>query len=164
MSRSQSHWILLTACHVTETHISPEGDFYECVIAPNDNLKKGDTVYLWWNPGNYFYGWGTVAKTPRTFYDSDTQKRRKQQAVLVNRVKELCSPLTEQVMLKDNRLKKIVPTGFDDLYAIPLRPEQANYLNDFVREHKLDRRLKKTVGAMPQFSAPRSLPMPDTSC
>jgi HJR/Mrr/RecB family endonuclease len=33
-----------------------------------------------------------------------------------------------------NELKKIIPIGFDDLYAIPLRPGQANYLNDFIRQ------------------------------
>src|SRR5690242_14898108 len=109
-----SYWILLTVCNIVETYISdPEGDFFEYIIAPTDNLKKGDTVYLWWNPGNCFYGWGTVAETPRIFYEENAQQKKKRQSVLINRAKEFNPRISVQMMLNDSRLKNLVPSGFD---------------------------------------------------
>lgn len=41
-------------------------------------------------------------------------------------------------MKTDRNLKKFIPTGEDDLYALPLQTVQAGYLNDFIREHNLE--------------------------
>jgi restriction system protein len=138
MSRKMSYSILLTGIHFTETFIPPEGDYRTYTIAPTDNLKKGDTVYLWCNIRTNFYGWGIVAETPRDFIEEDSQKKRRRMSVLVNRVKGFYPRITETMMRQDTNLKNMIPMGFDDLYAIPLRPGQAHYLNDCIREHNLE--------------------------
>lgn len=69
--------------------------------------------------------------------NNDIQMIRRQ-SVVVNRLKEFRPPITEWTMRRERSLKDLVPKGFDDLYVLPLRPGQANYLNDFIREHKLD--------------------------
>jgi restriction system protein len=49
----------------------------------------------------------------------------------------------------------MIPSGFDDLHVIPLRPGQAHYLNDFIREHKLDAPLgSTTTNVLIQENAP----------
>lgn len=134
------NWVLLSAQHITETYIPPEGDFWHYEISPNYNLKKGDSVYLWSNVSHGFFGWGEIAEPPRTIIEaekSDSHPRRRQ-LVVVNRKKAFNLPITVQMMQRSKELRKIIPTDFDDLYAVPLRPGQANYLNDFIREHKLD--------------------------
>lgn len=135
-----SNWVLLSAQHITETYIPPEGDFWHYEIAPNINLKKGDSVYLWSNISQGFFGWGEISEFPRTFIESEKPENRprKRQLVVINRKKAFHPPITVQMMQRNKELRKIIPIGFDDLYAIPLRPGQANYLNDFIREHKLD--------------------------
>lgn len=65
MSRSLKYWILLAGHHADDTWILPEGDRRTYEISPNSDLKKGDIVYLWWNPHNCFYGWGAVAEPTR---------------------------------------------------------------------------------------------------
>jgi len=136
-------WILLTKEHSEAVWIVPEGDRYAYEIAPADDLKRGDEVYLWSNPHSSFYGWGIVVETPqiinvevpRPNNDIETIKRH---SVMVNRLKEFRPPITEWMMSRDRNLKRLIPKGHDDLYALPLRPGQAGYLNDFIREHKLD--------------------------
>lgn len=135
---SRRFWILLNAPHMTDTYIPPEGDRYGYVIAPNDNVKRGDTVYLWLNYDNCFYGWGTVAQTPAIIFEETPQVKRRRQSVLVDRVTGFQPRITARMMLADTRLRNLIPTGFDDLQAIPLRPGQASDLNDYIREHKLD--------------------------
>lgn len=137
---NKSSWIILSAEHISETYIPPEGDFRGYVISPNYNLKKDDNVYLWSNVSHGFFGWGEITEPPKTFMQLETEnsRPRKRQSVYVNRQKEFYPPITIQMMLGDKNLKKLIPIGFDDLYAIPLRPGQANYLNDFIREHNLD--------------------------
>jgi restriction system protein len=137
------HWILLTTENSLAVWIPPEGDQFIYDIAPEEELKRDHEVYLWSNPHRSFYGWGAVAETPQIArveiqkpnYDVETIKR---QRVLVNRRKEFHPPITEYMMRVDKNLRRLIPTGYDDLYALPLRPGQAGYLNDFIREHKLD--------------------------
>lgn len=135
-------WILLTNIHHSNTFIEPEGDRFDYTISPDPKLKKGDIVYLWWNPDSYFYGWGIVAETPRDFVQEDNEflprRKRPRQNVVVDRKKELDPRITRQMMQSDRILKRMIPTGFDDLQVVPLRPEQANYLNDYIRINKLD--------------------------
>jgi hypothetical protein len=64
MSRRLRYWILLVGGGI-DTWIVEEGDTRTYEIAPNTDLKKDDIVYLWWNPHNYFFGWGEVAETPQ---------------------------------------------------------------------------------------------------
>lgn len=135
MPRQTSSWIILSAHHITETFIPPEGDSGTYEIAPNNNLRKDDTVYLWSNIANGFFGWGTIIETPKLMKDFHERRRT---SILVDRIRGFTDPITVEVMKSDRNLKKFIPTGYDDLYALPLRPAQANYLNDFIREHKLD--------------------------
>lgn len=137
---NQSYWILLSAQHITETYIPPEGDILHYEIAPNTSVKKGDSVYLWSNVSHGFFGWGEVVEPPRNIIEPEEKDSlsRKRLRLVVNRRKEFHPPITAQMMQRHKDLKKLVPAGFDDLYAIPLRPGQAHYLNDFIREHKLD--------------------------
>lgn len=120
----------------------PEGDQYAYEIEPKDNLRKGDEVYLWSNPHSSFFGWGKVAETPQIIKvvaprgnGIDTIRRM---SVLVNRLKEFHPPITEWMMVGNRNVKGLIPKGEDDLRVLPLRPGQAGYLNDFIREHKLD--------------------------
>lgn len=136
-------WILLTNEHAEVVWIVPEGDTYAYEIAPEDDLKRDDEVYLWSNPHSSFYGWGIVTEAPqiinvevpRPNNDRETIKRHR---VVVNRQKEFRPPITDSMMGRDRNLRNLIPKGLDDLYALPLRPGQAGYLNDFIREHKLD--------------------------
>src|SRR5262245_59239327 len=114
MPRQTSCWIILSAQHVTETYIPPEGDNWVYEISPNDNLKKGDTVYLWSNIENGFFGWGIIIETPKLVKDAHERRRA---SILVNRVKGFRTPITEDVMKADRNLRKFIPTGFDDLCA-----------------------------------------------
>ena len=90
---------------------------------------------LWSNIENGFFGWGTIIETPKLVKDVHDRKRT---SILVNRKKAFTHPITEEVMRADRNLRTFIPTGRDDLYAMPLRPAQAGYLNDFIREHKLE--------------------------
>ncbi|HRH40682.1 MAG TPA: restriction endonuclease [Pyrinomonadaceae bacterium] len=136
-------WILLTTENSTAVWIVPEGDFTFYDKESGDDIKKGDEVYLWSNPHQSFYGWGVVSQTPQIVRvpidrgngDTDYIKRER---VFVNRQKEFYPPITAQMMSMDKNVRKLIPTGFNKLEAIPLRPGQAGYLSDFIREHKLD--------------------------
>lgn len=138
-----NYWILQTNVHESDTFIPPEGSSCRHVISPNRDLRSGDIVYLWWNPYRCFYGWGIIAETPREFIEEEDEirqkKKQRRQSVLVNRVAGFYPNITERMMQRDRHLKSMIPTGpdFDGLSAIPLRPTQAHYLNDFVREHNL---------------------------
>jgi hypothetical protein len=81
---------------------------------------------------------GNSHSNPEDFYEEKDQKRRKRQGLLVNRVKGFHPRITEKMMRADSRLRNLIPTGFDDLYAIYLQPGQAHYLNDYIREHNLE--------------------------
>jgi hypothetical protein len=122
-----------------DTWIVPEGDTRTYEIAPNTDLKKDDIVYLWWNPHNYFFGWGEVAETPQQIVvetpgpNNDVIKK-KRTSVVVNRRKEFTRHITAQMMASDRHLKRFIPTGEDDLKAIELRPGQASSLNDFITQ------------------------------
>jgi len=138
MSRRLRYWILLTGGGI-DTWIVPEGDTRTYEIAPNIDLKKDDIVYLWWNPQNYFFGWGEVAETPQqiiveTLGPNNDVIKKKRTSVVVNRRKEFTRYLTAQMMASDRHLKRFIPTGEDDLKAIELRPGQASNLNDFITQ------------------------------
>lgn len=135
MPRHPSNWIILSAKHITETFIPPEGDTWEYEIAPDDNLRKDDTVYLWSNVRNGFFGWGTIIEAPRLMTDALDRRRTR---IVVHRMKGLTYTITEEMMKADRNLKKFIPIGFDDLYALRIQTVQANYLNDFIREHNLE--------------------------
>jgi restriction system protein len=140
MARYPSHWIILTNPHITDTYAIPDG--IEFLIAPNDNIKTGDIVYLWANPHNLFYAWGEVASTPGPEIVEaprfDGLEKIKRIAVRVRDIQHFHPQIEEEVMQSRAELKKLIPKGFDDLCAIPLRPGQAAQLNDFIREFKLD--------------------------
>lgn len=135
-----NYWVLITNVHEADIYILPEGDQYPYEIALNDGIKKGDTVYLWWNPYSLFYGWGEVAETPQPIRVErqgpdgriETSKRM---SVLVNRRGGFYPRLTGLEMRRDPNLRKFIPEGQDDLVALPLRPGQAFYINDYVKEH-----------------------------
>jgi restriction system protein len=144
MSRRLRHWILLVNHHSSETWILPEGDRKTFEIAPNGDIKRGDIVYLWWNPHSCFYGWGEVVETPKLITvevpgrNNEMEKKRRT-SVLVRREKEFYPRrITAEMMSRDKNLKKFIPKGFDDLCAIPLETVRAHYLNDYVTEHKLE--------------------------
>jgi restriction system protein len=42
------------------------------------------------------------------------------------------------MMIADRSLRRLIPTGFSDLEALPLRPGQAHYINDYVRQNGLE--------------------------
>jgi hypothetical protein len=63
ISHKLKYWVLLVKHHGSDTWIIPEGDIRTYEIAPNGDIKKDDTVYLWWIAHSYFYGWGEVAKS-----------------------------------------------------------------------------------------------------
>ena len=143
VSRRLRYWILLVNHHGDDTWILPEGDTRTYEIAPNNDVRKGDIVYLWWNPHTCFYGWGEVAETPHvTLVEQPLPNRdivkRKRMFVVVNRKKELHPYITAERMKRDRHLKKFIPTGLDDLYALPLQTVQAHYLNDYITEHNLE--------------------------
>ncbi len=132
-----SYWILLTASHISETYIPPEGDRWTYEVVPVDGLKRDDVVYLWSNIDRAFFGWGTVLEPPKLVIEPEPLKRRRH-SISLRREKEFTPRIREQTMQRHAKLRQIIPNGFDDLYALPLQNVQANYLNDFVREHKLD--------------------------
>jgi restriction system protein len=142
MARYPSEWILLTNPHITDTHAAPEG--MEFLIAPEDNLRAADIVYLWANPFNFFYAWGEVASTPRPeVFEVPSPggylEKTTRIAVPVRDIKHFHPQITEEMMLRRTELRKLIPKGqADDLCAIPLRPGQAAQINDFVREFNLD--------------------------
>ena len=94
-------------------------------------------VYLWSNVNRSYYAWGEVVETPQTIItehrrpDNDIEKKERMHVVV--KAHEFRPSIFEDWMKFDNNLKKLIPTGYDDLYAIPLRPAQAGYLNDFAR-------------------------------
>ncbi len=135
---NQFHWILLTSQHITETVIFPDEQPWHYEISPNISIKKGDIVYLWSNVVHGFFGWGEISEHPINFLEREDSQypKRKRQLIKVKR-KEIDPPITMQMMQRDRNVKKLIPVGFDDLYAIPLRPGQANYINDFVRQQGL---------------------------
>jgi restriction system protein len=132
-----SYWILLTANHISETYIPPEGDRWTYEISPVDGIKRDDVVYLWSNVTHAFFGWGTILEPPKLIVEPEPLNRRRH-SVAVRREKEFYPGISEQAMQRHPRLRKIIPSGFDDLYALPLQKVQANDLNDFVRENRLD--------------------------
>jgi HJR/Mrr/RecB family endonuclease len=138
MSRREKQWILLVNHHRDDTWILPEGDQRTYEIAPKNEIKRGDIVYLWWNPHRCFYGWGEVAETPKNVVtefprpNNDVEKK-KRTSVLVNRKSEIRPPITAAMMERDSNLKNLIPKE-DDLCAIYLRPGQAGYLNDFITQ------------------------------
>src|SRR5437660_488604 len=104
------HWILLSKENSQAVWIVPEGDYYTYEIVPEDDLKRGDEVYLWSNPHSSFFGWGIVAETPqiikvevpRPNNDIETIRRH---SVVVNRLKEFNPPITEWIMRRDRNLR-----------------------------------------------------------
>ena len=136
---NQSTWILLTAQHITETAIYPDEQPWHYEISPNVLIKKGDIAYLWSNIVHGFFGWGEISEHPRIFLEAEDSQfpKRKRQLITVSR-KEIDPPITVRMMQQDKNLKKLIPAGFNDLYAIPLRPGQAVYINDFIRQKKID--------------------------
>jgi hypothetical protein len=113
MSRRLKHWLLLANHHANGTWILPEGDTRTYEIAPNDKIKKGDTVYLWWNPHRLFYGWGEVDETPRIITveqpgPNNEIVRRKRTLVVINRKKEI-PHITADMMARDSNLKTSFP-------------------------------------------------------
>src|ERR1700730_4013823 len=108
-----NYWILITNVHQSDTWIPEDGEYtYE--IAPNSEINRGDTVYLWWNPYSEFYGWGEVAQPPRTITverpapDSgiDTVRRT---SVVVNRKAGFHPHITAADMQQDPNLRKFIP-------------------------------------------------------
>lgn len=142
--RRQKHWILLSGPHITNTYIpAVTGDTFDYLISPLSLLRKGDIVYLWLNYDKILYGWGEVVETPQIIYEELTAgdgeiRKRKRQLVKVHRKHQFEPRITEDMMLRHRHLRKLIPTGFDDLYAVPLTTVQAHYINDFVREHGLE--------------------------
>jgi hypothetical protein len=104
------YWILLAAVHESDTFIPDEGDLARFVIAPETELKKYDTVYLWWHPHNRFYGWGIVAETPMDFIEEENEilkkRKRARQQVLVNRQRGFYPPITVQMCKMIDTLEK----------------------------------------------------------
>lgn len=137
------HWLLLTKENSRAVWILPGGDYYIYEIAPESELKRGDEVYLWANGDSAIFGWGIVDESPQTIRvevdrpngDKETIKRYR---VEVHRLKEFRPPLADWMMRRERTLKDLVPKGYGDLLALPLRPGQAAYINDFIREHNLD--------------------------
>lgn len=137
------HWILPITTHESNIYLFDDDNTVEFVIAPNRELKRGDTVYLWWNPHDCFTGWGIVAETPMDFIEEDDDRLKKRgrprRRVSVNRVKPFSLYISKQMMSRDRHLKHMIPPVFEvDLFVIPLRPVQAAYLNDYIREHNLE--------------------------
>ena len=97
----------------------PEGDQYIYEIAPKDGLKKGDVVYLWSNPASSFYSWGEVAESPRLIkvqrQRGDDIEEVRRQSVTVNRIAEFRPPIDTSMLMSNSNLKKLIPSGFDDL-------------------------------------------------
>ena len=140
------YWILLTGPHITETYIWPDGgDVWSYDASPNQMVRKDDILYFWLTYQNHFYGWGEVIETPQIVNvegptrapDGELATRRRQR-IKVHRKKGFTPPITQDAMLRDPNLKRLVPAGFDDLYAVPLTTVQANYINDFARRYGLD--------------------------
>lgn len=160
MSRRTSYWILLTNVHITDTYIPPEGNVWNYDIARNNEIKRGDVVYFWWHPDGHLYGWGEVIETPRDVVAEvpapDGMRTAKRTSVVVLRVKGFDPPITEEMMRNDSNLRQFIPAGFDDLYAVPIRPGQAHYLNDYVREHGLESPAgSRTVGVAIEEPEPK---------
>lgn len=132
-----SYWILLTTSHISETYIPPEGDHWTYEVVPVNGLKRDDIVYLWSNLDRAFFGWGTILEPPKLIIEPEPLKRRRH-SISLRREKEFVPRIREQTMQRHSKLRKIIPDGFDDLYALPLQKVQANDLNDFVRQYKLD--------------------------
>ena len=137
------HWILPIATHESTIFLLDDDDIAEFDIAPNRELKRGDTVYLWWNPHSCFTAWGIVAETPMDFIEEEDDRRKKRkrprQKVAVNQIKPFSHYITKQMMSRDRNLKHMIPDVFEyDLFVVPLSPLQAAYLNDFIREHGLE--------------------------
>lgn len=133
MAKRMSYWLLLTAQHITDTY----KDFvhesrYE--IAPDNKIKKGDTVYLWWVIDGFMYGWGVVSEIPKLSESLDPHGR-KRLIVTVNREEGFEPPLTRAQIEADGRLVGLIPASWNDLYAIPLGPLHAYHLNDLIRAH-----------------------------
>lgn len=137
------HWIFPIATPESTFFVVDDDQIIPFVIAPNRELKRGDTVYLWWVPHNCFTGWGIVAETPMDFIEEEDERLKKRKRprlrVAVNRVKTLFPYITGEMMSRDRYLKHMIPPVFeDDLFVVPLRPLQAAYLNDYIREHGLE--------------------------
>lgn len=143
------HWILPVGEHESSLWIEDEGDTRQYTIAPNRELKRGDTVYFWWNPHNCFTGWGVVAETPMDFFEPENdilqKKKRPRLSVTVNRKKGFFPFITAAVMRQDRHLRDLIPPTVDDFYLTPLRPVQAAYLNDFIRELNLEAPLESVT-------------------
>src|SRR5687768_2709257 len=112
MARYPSEWILLTNPHITDTHATPEG--IEFLIAPEDNLRAADIVYLWANPFNFFYAWGEVASTPRPEVvvapgPRGYLEKIQRIAVPVKDIKHFHPRITEEMMLSRTDLRRLIP-------------------------------------------------------
>jgi restriction system protein len=136
MSRRTAYWIILTAPHVSEIYVS-DWSTRRCEIAPQTRLKKGDQVYLWSNVNQCFYAWGEIIETPQTIVQEqirpDNYIEKKERMLVLVKTTDFKPAMFGEMMKQDKNLKRLVPEGYDDLYAIPLRPGQASYLNDFGR-------------------------------
>lgn len=137
------YWILPIATHESTIFVLDDDHIVHFDIAPERELKTGDTVYLWWNPHSCFTGWGIVAETPMDFFEEEDDRLKKRKRprlrVAINRIKPLFPYLTTGMMSRDRHLKNMIPPVFEeDLYVIQLRPVQAAYLNDFIRENNLE--------------------------
>jgi len=137
------HWLLPTKEHSEAVWIIPEGDYYIYEIEPEDGIKRGDEIYIWSIANHCLFGWGIVVETPQVVTvdipgpngDIETVKKY---SVRVNRQKEFRPPITEQMLKGDRNLRQLTPIKFTDISVKSLRPGQAAYLNDFIREHNLD--------------------------
>jgi hypothetical protein len=143
MARRTRYWIILTGVHFSNIWFERDQRPFEYTIAPENTIKKREIVYLWWNPHNLFYGWGEVASTPRPIIETIHQgtryeKKRKRLAVPIYNIQNLQPHLTADMMRADRHLRNLIPTDYDDLYAIGITKVQANYLDDYIREHKLE--------------------------
>jgi len=140
MGRSPRYWILVSGGGPGALYIPPEGDAHDYTIAPNRTIKKGDVVYLWSN--DYFYGWGEVDANPTHFIqviqpETIYEQKIRRLSVHVKRMNGFMPGITAHMMRADRHLKNFIPTGFDDSCAVEILKTQANYLDDFIREHSL---------------------------
>src|SRR4051794_2222696 len=103
MASGPRYWILLTAPHITETYIPPEGDYWEYLASPTNLVKRDDILYFWLTYKKSLYGWGEVVETPEMMaevsYDSNGEpKTTKRQRIKVRRCKQFYPPITEVMM------------------------------------------------------------------
>src|ERR1051325_6345101 len=96
------HWIVLTREHAEAVWIQT-GQRYSYDVAPIDDVKRGDTVYLWSNPHMSLYGWGEVAEAPRPITEEIPRPNndieiRKRTSIALTGIRQLHPPVTERTM------------------------------------------------------------------